>query len=56
MNNLLFFSILLFYLSIWVLCFVVCIIKLKRDARISSWRKKRSSFRIVKEEDNDSFH
>jgi hypothetical protein len=30
-------------------------VKFKREAKVSSWRKKRSSFRIVKEEDNDDF-
>jgi hypothetical protein len=52
MSNLIFLAIFLLYFGIIALCFVVSVIKFKRETKISAYRKKRSSFKIVKDEDD----
>jgi hypothetical protein len=52
MNNLIFLIIFSLYSGIIILCVIVSIIKFKREAKIKAYRKKRSQFKIVKNENN----
>jgi hypothetical protein len=53
MNNAILAAIIFLHISIIILCLVVFIIKIKRESKISSYRKKRSQFRVIKEENDE---
>jgi len=53
MNNAILTAVIFLHIGIITLCLVVFIIKIKRESKISSYRKKRSQFRIIKEENDE---
>lgn len=53
MNNTILVAIILLHVGIIALCLVVFVIKIKRESKISLYRKKRSKFRVIKEENDE---